>query len=99
VVKKTVEEVASREVESALKEIGEHRNLICIWCRNVFPGGRTPLQYNTVRDEVVCNQLADLAFIYDGQLEQVRVRGGHDREGVSLQQGINASARVEIARK
>jgi hypothetical protein len=79
-----MEEVTSREVESAMKEIGEHCNLIYIWCRNVFSGGRTPLQHNTVREEVVRNQLADLAFIYDGQLEQVRVRGGHDREGVSL---------------
>jgi hypothetical protein len=47
-IKKTVDEVASREAKSALKERGEHHNLICIGCWNVFLGGRTPLQHGAV---------------------------------------------------
>jgi hypothetical protein len=47
-IKKTVEEVASRESKSASEERGEHHDLICIGCQNVFPGGRTPLQHGAV---------------------------------------------------
>jgi hypothetical protein len=65
-IKKTTEEVASREAKSTLKERGEHHNLICIRCRNVFPSGTTPLQHDAVREKVVRNQLADLTFISDG---------------------------------
>jgi hypothetical protein len=76
-IKKTAEKVTSREAKSVLKEIGEHHNLICIGCWNVFPGGRTPLQHGAVWEKVVCSRLADLTFICNEPLEQVRVRGGH----------------------
>jgi hypothetical protein len=76
-IKKTVEEVVSWESKSALEERREHHNLIHIGCWNVFPNGRKPLQHSAVQEKVVCIQLADLTSIYDGPLEQVRVRGGH----------------------
>jgi hypothetical protein len=44
VIKESAEEVLGREDESTLEEGRKHHNLNCIGCRNVFPGGRTPLQ-------------------------------------------------------
>jgi hypothetical protein len=56
-----------------LEEGGEHNNLICIGCGEVFTDGRTPLQHNVVWDKVICNELANLVFIYNGHLEHMRV--------------------------
>jgi hypothetical protein len=66
VVKESTEEIAGREAASALKERGKHHNLIRIGCWIVFPGGRTSLQHSMVREEVVRDNLANLAFIHDG---------------------------------
>jgi hypothetical protein len=54
---------------------------------------------HAVRDEVVHDKLVNLAFICNGRLEQVRVRGGHGWEKDSLQRGISVSEEVEIARR
>jgi hypothetical protein len=72
-----VEEVSSQEAESTLKEGGKHHNLICVGCWNVFPSDRTPLQHCMIGEEVVRNELVNLALIHDGWLEKVQVRGGH----------------------
>jgi hypothetical protein len=60
-----VEEITGREAESTLKERGKHHNLICMGCRKIFTGGRTPLQHDTVREKVVRNKFVNLTFIYD----------------------------------
>jgi hypothetical protein len=69
VVKKTTEEVARQEAESALKEGGKYHNLICVGCCNVFPDGRMPLWHDTVWEEVVGNKLANVALVCNGRLE------------------------------
>jgi hypothetical protein len=53
----------------------------------------------TIWEKVICNELVDLAFIYNGCLEQMRVRGGHGQEEDSLRQGIKVSKEMEIAKK
>jgi hypothetical protein len=73
----SAEKVTGREAESALEERGKHHNLICIGRRNIFSGGRTPLQHGAVQEKVVHNELTNLTFIHSGRLEQVWVRGGH----------------------
>jgi hypothetical protein len=99
VFKESAEEIASWEAESTLKEGGEHHILICIWCGEVFAGGRAPLQHFTIQEKVICNELVNLAFIYIGRLEQMLVQGGHGREEDSLRRGIKVSEGVEIAKK
>jgi hypothetical protein len=84
VVKESAEEITSREAESTLKGGGKHHNLIRIGCWDVFPGGKTPLQHGAVWEKVICNKFENLAFIHDGWLKQVWVRGGHGWEEVSL---------------
>jgi hypothetical protein len=79
-VKESAEEITGREAKSALEK-GEHYNLICIGCGGgVFTDGRTTLQYNAIWEKVIYNELANLAFIYNGRLEQMQVQGGHGRE-------------------
>jgi hypothetical protein len=41
VIKESAEEVAGKEAKSAFEEGREHHNLSRIWCRNIFPGGKT----------------------------------------------------------
>jgi hypothetical protein len=94
----SMEKVTGEEAKSALEEGREHHNLNCIGCRNVFPGGRMPLQDGAVREKVIHNKLADFAFIRDRWLEKMRVRGGHHGEEIFQQHGIGASAKEEIAR-
>jgi hypothetical protein len=82
-----MEKIAGREAESTLKE-GKCHNFISIGCRKIFTSSRAPLQHGTVREKVVHNKFANVAFICDGWLEQVRVQGGHGWEEVSLRWGI-----------
>jgi hypothetical protein len=77
VIKESVEEIAGREAKSALEEGREQHNLSRIGCRNVFPGGRTPLQDSVVWERVIFNELVDFTFIRDRRLEKMRVQGGH----------------------
>jgi hypothetical protein len=42
-IKESTKEIVGREAKSGLEEGGEHHNLICIGCGEVFAGGRTPL--------------------------------------------------------
>jgi hypothetical protein len=99
VIKEYAEEIAGWEAESALKGGGKHHNFIRIGCRKVFTSGRAPLQHDTIREKVICIELADLTFIYDRWLKQVRVWGGHGWEEVSLRRGIELSKEMETARK
>jgi hypothetical protein len=69
VIKESAEEIAGREVESALKDGGKHHNFICIGCRKIFTYGKAPLQYDAVWEKVVCTKFANLTFIYDGRLK------------------------------
>jgi hypothetical protein len=80
VIKESAEEVTSREAKSVLEEGREHHNICRIGCRNIFPSGRTPLQYCAVREKVIHNKLVDFTLIHDGRLEKVRMRGGHGWE-------------------
>jgi hypothetical protein len=48
VVKEFAKEIIGQEAKSALKDGGEHHNLICIGCGEVLAGGRTPLQHDTI---------------------------------------------------
>jgi hypothetical protein len=73
VIKESAEEITGMEAESALKEGGKHQNFVCIGCREIFTGSRTPLQHGEVWEKVVHNKFANLTFIYDGQLKHVRV--------------------------
>jgi hypothetical protein len=66
VIKESTEEIIGREAKFALEVGREHHNLNHIGCRNIFPGGRTPLQDGVVRQEVIHNELADFTFICDG---------------------------------
>jgi hypothetical protein len=68
VVKESAEEIAGQEAESTL-EGGEHHNLICVGCGEAFTGGKTPLQHHTIWEKVICNELANLAFICNECLE------------------------------
>jgi Fe2+ or Zn2+ uptake regulation protein len=47
-VKEYAKEIIGREAKSALEEGGEHHNLICIGCGEVFAGGRTLLQHKAI---------------------------------------------------
>jgi hypothetical protein len=98
VVKESAEEITGREAKSAL-EGGKHHNLVCVRCRNIFLDGWTPLQHSVIREKVIHNELVNFTLIHDRWLKQVQMQGSHGWEGESLQQGINASARVEIAEK
>jgi hypothetical protein len=98
VIKESVEELVGREAKFVLEEGREHHNLSRIGCRNIFPGGRTPLQDDAVREEVIHNEFVDLTFIHDGRLEKMRVRGSHHGGERSQQHRIGASAKDEIAR-
>jgi hypothetical protein len=73
VVEEYAEEIAGWEAESTLEDGGEHHNLIFIGCGEVFTGGRTPLQHDTMRENVICNELANLASICNEHLEQMWV--------------------------
>jgi hypothetical protein len=44
---------------------GKHYNFVCVWCWNVFPDDRMPLQHCTIEEEVDRNELANLALIRD----------------------------------
>jgi hypothetical protein len=80
VIKESAEEVTSREAKSALEEGREHHNIGRIACRNIFPGGRTPLQYCAVREKVIHSKLVDFTLIRDGRLEKVWMQGGNGWE-------------------
>jgi hypothetical protein len=95
VIKESAEEVAGREAKSALEEGGKHQNLGCIWCRNVFPGGRTQLHNCVVWEKIIRIKLADFILIHDGRMEKVRVQGSHDWEEGSQQHEIGASMKGE----
>jgi hypothetical protein len=77
VVKKSTEEIASRESKPALEERGKHHNFIHIGCGNVFSSSGPPLQHDTIRKQIVCNKFANFLFIYNGRLEEVGMRGCH----------------------
>jgi hypothetical protein len=74
------------------EERGKHHDLVCIGCRNIVTGGRTPLQHDAVREKVVRDELMNLTFIRGGRLKQVWVQGGHSWEGV------DAKARNRVER-
>jgi hypothetical protein len=84
VIEESTKKITGQEVEPALKERGKHHNFIHVGCWNVFPGGRTLLQHGVVWEEVVHNKFVNHAFICDGRLKQVRMRGSHGRGGVLL---------------
>jgi hypothetical protein len=77
VVKKSAEEITSRESKPALEEREKHHNFVCIGCGNVFSGGGPSLQHGAVRKKMVCNKFVNLCFVYDRRLEEVGMRGGH----------------------
>jgi hypothetical protein len=77
VVKKSAEEIASRESKPALEERGEHHNFIRIGCGNVFSSGGLPLQHGTVGEKIVRNKFVNLFFVCDGWLEDLGMRGDH----------------------
>jgi hypothetical protein len=80
VIKESTEEITGREAESTLKEGRKHHNFIGIGCGKIFTGGGTPLQHSVIWEKVIHNELANLAFICNGCLIQVQVRGSHGRE-------------------
>jgi hypothetical protein len=47
-IKESAEEIIGWVAKSTLEEGREHHNLSHIGCRNVFPGGREPLQDGVV---------------------------------------------------
>jgi hypothetical protein len=47
-IKESAEEIVGWVAKSTLEEGREHNNLSHIGCRNVFPGGREPLQDGVV---------------------------------------------------
>jgi hypothetical protein len=75
-IEESMEKVISRKAESAMEEGGEHHNIICVGCWDVFPGGRTTLQYCAVREKVIRNELVDIIISHDGWLEKVWMRWG-----------------------
>jgi hypothetical protein len=88
VVDESVEEIIDQKTESALAEGGKHHDFVGIGCQDALPDGRVPLQYLTVREKMVRNKLADFDFIRTERLEEMRVRGSHDRrEGFLEAQG------------
>jgi hypothetical protein len=99
VIKEFMKEITGWKAKSVLKEGGKHHNFICIGCRKIFTGGRTPLQHGAVREKVVHNKFVNLTFIYDGRLKQVRVWGGHVLEEGSLRRGIKVNEETEIVSK
>jgi hypothetical protein len=68
-------------------------------CRKIFTSSGATLQHSAVQEKVICDKFADFTFICDGRLEQVRMRGIHGWEEVSLRRGIKASEETEITRK
>jgi hypothetical protein len=66
VVKKSTEEITSRESKPTLEERGKHHNFIHIGCGNVFSSSGPPLQHGMIRKKVVCNKFVNLFFICDG---------------------------------
>jgi hypothetical protein len=98
VIKESVEKVAGREAKSALEKGREHHNLSCIGCRNVLPGGKMPLHDDAIQKKVIRNKLVDFAFIRNGRLEEMLVRGGHRGGERSHQHGVGASTKEGIAR-
>jgi Fe2+ or Zn2+ uptake regulation protein len=66
VVKESAYEIAGREAKSMLEEEGEHHNLICIGCGEVFTDGTVPLQHDVIWEKVICNELVNLTFICGG---------------------------------
>jgi hypothetical protein len=72
-IKESTKEIAGRKAKSTLEKGREHHNLSHIGCRNVFPGGRTPLQDIAVHEKVIRIKLVDFTFIRNGWLERMRV--------------------------
>jgi hypothetical protein len=95
-IKESTKEIAGRKAKSTLEKGREHHNLSRIGCRNVFPGGRTPLQDIAVHEKVIRIKLVDFTFIRNGWLERMRVWGGHHGGERSQQHGIGASVMEEI---
>jgi hypothetical protein len=67
-IEESAEKVSSRKAESVLEEGGEHHNLICIECWDVFPNSRTPVQHRAVREKVIHNELADFNIIHEATM-------------------------------
>jgi hypothetical protein len=70
-IEESVEEVTSRNAESALQKGGEHHNLVSIGCWDVIPDGGAPLRYYAVREKMIHDELPYLTFIQDGSLKKV----------------------------
>jgi hypothetical protein len=98
VVEKSLEEVAGRESKPTLEERGEHHNLCCIGCGNVFSGGGVPLQRGAIGEKRIGNKFANFFLICDGRLKEVRMRSCHGwSEGVRWH-GMRAKAQAETAK-
>jgi hypothetical protein len=99
VVQKATKEVVGGKTKPVLEEGGEPHNFICVGCRDIFVGGRMPLQHLAVWKEMACDELPDLVFISNEWLKQVWMRGSHG-EGRGLRRaqrvwGRNGGGRKE----
>jgi hypothetical protein len=65
----STKEIADREAEFALDEGTKHHNFIGIGCGKIFIGSGMPLQHSAIREKVIRNELANLAFIYNEHLK------------------------------
>jgi hypothetical protein len=98
VVKKSLEEVTSRESKPALEERREHHNLIHIGCENIFFGGGAPLQHGSIGEDRIHNKFANFFFIRDKCLKEMRMRSCHWRSEGVRRHGMRTKAQAEIAK-
>jgi hypothetical protein len=54
------------------------------------------LQHHAVQEKVIRNKHADFIIICNGQLEKVRIQGGHGWGEGSQQHEVRASAKAEV---
>jgi hypothetical protein len=68
-----VEEITDWESEPALEEGSEHHNFIYIGCWDILTDSRAPLQHLAIQEKTALDDLTDLIFVGNRQLEQMWV--------------------------
>jgi hypothetical protein len=83
-MEKTVEEFVRRKAKSSLKEGSQHNDFVGAGSGNVFAFSRPPLEYDTVEEKMVLDELEEPTLINGRRLEHAWVRGGHGERSKSL---------------
>jgi hypothetical protein len=99
-VKKAVEEFASRKSKFVLEEGSKNHNFFGIRSRDVLALHRSPLEHGTVGEEMLFHQREEIALCYRRFLKLLWVGGSHHVEEGNPSKEVEECAKEEMcARK